>query len=448
MKRALKWFIISYMKKIERDKYIFNKKCLLILLYLYYINDVSYESIIFRSFGFHFDPTCNFKVIVQSKKEHIHKYVVHIFESLKGVNLEDLDVMGNVNIVKVKSLDNFDEEDFYVPNTSLNVYFDESTFFAHGYIEGKFFKYKLKQSDTSIYKDELLHYLNKDKEHRNESGEDFIFWLLKLYTHALNVDLVLGAGINCEYGAKDRKGLISSLNREFYKDDDRLIEESKHYVGDELFVSSKILKTNGFDVYKSLNAELYLFKEAKSFNDPSSTLYHCVDYITRHPGTNVITYNYDTNLEYLLKKRSLLYCTVYDENSFVTKNAVCSIYHVHGLLPFDKYDESKFTDSLIFNESEYYYLYNNPYSWNIAKQVHDFTFNTCIFIGISLTDPNMKRLLELSANYLKFNFIFLKKEDAYSPNTFRDLTNYYFTYDLIPLWIGDYSEIGSLLDRI
>ena len=115
---------------------------------------------------------------------------------------------------------------------------------------------------------------------------------------------------------------------------------------------------------------------------------------------------------------------------------------------FLKYDEDRFRDSLIFNESEYFYLYNNPYSWNISKQLHDFKFNECIFIGISLTDPNMKRLLELASNYFKFNFIFMKREKGFSEKTFIDVTNYFFTYDLITIWIDEYEEIGSYLEMI
>ena len=115
---------------------------------------------------------------------------------------------------------------------------------------------------------------------------------------------------------------------------------------------------------------------------------------------------------------------------------------------YNKYNEKKFTDSLIFNESEYYYLYNNPYSWNIAKQLHDFKFNVCIFIGISLTDPDMKRLLELAQNYLKFNFIFLKKEKDFSETVYRDLTSYFFTFDLIVIWIDEYSQIADYLENL
>ena len=192
----------------------------------------------------------------------------------------------------------------------------------------------------------------------------------------------------------------------------------------------------------------YSYDKEETFDNEQSTLYHCYQYLSKHRQTSVITYNYDTNLEYLLKKKDIRYTVVYDESSFVDKEAQVDIYHVHGLLPYGKSKEKRYTDSLVFTESDYYYLYNNPYSWNIAKQLHDFKFNACLFIGISLTDPDRKRILELARNYLKFNFIFLKKENGYSTSVYRNLTTYFFTFDLIVIWVDDYSEIGVYLSKL
>ena len=433
------------MKKEVRDEYIFQKKSLLVLLFLFYHSNVSYDSIVLRSFGFHFDATCNFKAIEKKKKGNIHKYVTHIYPSLSGFNYEKMDVMGNVNIVRVKSMD----MEFFQPEAALNVYFTGSDFYATGYMEGKKINYLFRTKKTAIT-DNLLYHLSTDKKNEiiNDTVESFILWLAKLFTTKLKVDLIMGAGINTDYGAKNWNGLIESLNTDFYKGDYKFAQEIQHYTGQELFTSSMVMKTSGFDTYQSLNRELYMFKEAKGFDDPNATLYCCTDYIVHHEHTTVITYNYDTNLEYLLKKRGIRYTVVYDDNSFVDKQAKVDIYHVHGLLPYDKFGEKKYTDSLIFNESEYYYLYNNPYSWNISKQLHDFKFNACLFIGISLTDPDMKRLLELASNYLKFNFIFLKREKGYSETVYKDLTSYFFTFDLIVIWIDDYNEIGEFLSKL
>lgn len=433
------------MKKVEREDYIFEKKSLLVLLFLYYLNNVDFDEVTLRSFGFHFDPSCNFKTIVTSKKGNIHKYVIHIFLLTNEVDFAQLDVMGNVNIARMKNLS---EVKFFEPKASLNIYFTDSDFYATGFIEGHHIQYILHGKSTIVFKNNLLMNMNDDKQiaNPNSSASSFIQWLLKFYTYNLHTDIVMGAGINVDYGAKNWNDMITDLNAVFYQGNTNAVEQIKHYVGKELFTAGQVLKTSGFDTYSSLNNELYLFKEAKSFNDPDSTLYKCVDYLQKHPGTSVITYNYDTNLEYLLKKRDLRYTTIYDDNSFVTKDSITDIYHVHGLLPYDKYDQPKYTDSLIFNESEYYYLYNNPYSWNIAKQLHDFKFNTCIFIGISLNDPDMKRLLELASNYMKFNFIFIKKEKEYSDDIFSDITNYFFAYDLITIWVDEYEDIGKWLE--
>ena len=56
--------------------------------------------------------------------------------------------------------------------------------------------------------------------------------------------------------------------------------------------------------------------------------------------------------------------------------------------------------------------------------------------------------MELADNYLKFNFIFLKKEEGYSETVFKDLTSYFFTFDLIVVWIDSYEEIATYLEAL
>ena len=434
------------MEKQERDYYIYRKKGLLLSLFRFYFSNVPFDHVILRSFGFSFDPTCNFKAIVYSKKDHVHKYVIHIYETRARFNYRKRDVRGNRNIVKVPSVH---EGEFYEPEASRNIYFDGREFLATGYREGEKVSLRFRQKKESIT-DDILYHLDSDTNFRgkNESAETFILWLRKLYTCKLNVDLVIGAGINEDYGGKSWTSLMDSLNTDFYQGDSRFADQIHHYVGEELFTSPRIRKTSGFDFYRSLDNELYSYDNEFTFDKEESTLYHCYQYLSKHRQTSVITYNYDTNLEYLLKKKDVRYTVVYDENSFVDKEAKVDIYHVHGLLPYGKSKEKRYTDSLVFTESDYYYLYNNPYSWNIAKQLHDFKFNACLFIGISLTDPDRKRILELARNYLKFNFIFLKKENGYSTFVYRNLTTYFFTFDLIVIWVDDYSEIGVYVSKL
>lgn len=437
------------MEKKIREDYIFKKKCLLILLYLCYIDNFDYKSLLFRNFGFTFEEACNFKIFIKNNDNNFYKGLIYIYEENNVIDYPLFDKENNINIFKVDKVSH--KNNYYKPKSALNIYFDESNFLAVGYLNNKYTQYLLIDDTDSVFKEELLFKLayNNNVKSVNSSANSFILWLLRFYSSNLNLDLVLGAGINLDYGAKDWHQLVDALNLNFYDDNKISVDQIKKYVGHELFVSSKLIKTNGFDVYDSLNQELYLFKEAKSFNDSNSTLYHIVDFIENSKDkVNVITYNYDTNLEYLLRNRNILYNTIYDNTSFINKDNSVDIFHVHGLLPYNKMKEKKYTNSLIFSESEYFYLYNNPYSWNIRKQLHDFSFNCCLFIGISLTDPNMKRLLELATNYLKFNFIFIKKNNGINEKIYRDVSNYFFTYDLITIWIDEFDEINDWLQLL
>lgn len=428
------------MNRTQKENYATRKKALFLLLYLFYLADVRHDEVILRSFGFHFDPTCNFKAIVGKKGGEVCKYAIHIFSSTSRIDFEAVDQPGEINLFAVSKKRGAEH---YVPKHAFHAYFSNSDFIATGTLEGKRFAMRFESQTEQSFINRIL-----AQGEKNKDGETFLLWLMRLFVSKLPIDLVMGAGINKDYGAKDWTELITSLNTAYYDNSGRDEAEVHHYAGKDLLTSPSLYRSSTFNVYKALSHELYEFKEARSFNDPDSTLYKCVDFLEAHPGSSVITYNYDTNLEYLCKKRKLLYCTVYDDNSFSVKDAVATIYHVHGLLPYERYDQKKFTDSLIFTESDYYYLYNNPYSWNVAKQLHDFKFNVCFFLGISLTDPDMKRLLELAQNYLKFNFIFMKKEKGYEEKAFETIASYFFSFDLIVVWVDDYAEIGEWLKRL
>ena len=70
------------------------------------------------------------------------------------------------------------------------------------------------------------------------------------------------------------------------------------------------------------------------------------------------------------------------------------IYHVHGFIP---YDNSQIIKSVpILSEEEYHRVYANSYNWSNVEQIHALSRTTCIFIGLSMTDPNLRRLLDIA----------------------------------------------------
>lgn len=70
------------------------------------------------------------------------------------------------------------------------------------------------------------------------------------------------------------------------------------------------------------------------------------------------------------------------------------IYHVHGFLP-QKGKLSK-ANQVTLGEAIYHEQYTNTYSWNNLVQINKFRKNNCLFIGSSLTNPNIRRLLDIA----------------------------------------------------
>lgn len=75
------------------------------------------------------------------------------------------------------------------------------------------------------------------------------------------------------------------------------------------------------------------------------------------------------------------------------------IYHVHGFLPQD--GDIGAGNKITLGEFVYHEQYNNIYSWNNIVQINKFRDNTCLFIGTSLTDPTIRRLLDIAKSQKK-----------------------------------------------
>jgi len=128
----------------------------------------------------------------------------------------------------------------------------------------------------------------------------------------------------------------------------------------------------------------------------------------------VVTYNFDDLLEGYLSELGILFRSIYRDGDFADQDEL-GIYHVHGFLPRDVERYEQLSQSLlIFSEERYHHLMLDPYSWANLVQLTAFRERTCLFVGLSMTDPNLRRLLEISAksNASPKHFVILKRLDT------------------------------------
>ena len=109
----------------------------------------------------------------------------------------------------------------------------------------------------------------------------------------------------------------------------------------------------------------------------------------------IVTYNFDDLMEKNLDRLRIKYCSV-SQDAITPANDELGIYHVHGFLP-QKGDIVR-NSLIVFSEDGYHKLMLDPYHWANMKQLNYMMNNTCLFVGVSMTDPNMRRLLEVAAN--------------------------------------------------
>ncbi len=239
--------------------------------------------------------------------------------------------------------------------------------------------------------------------------------------------LVLGAGVSMKFGIPSWDSLLQRLLV-------KTIEEEPEKATILSKVFTKVFNPSPLIAGRFLQESLEKPNNSKNQfeNEVRSALYESFDnnahsltmeeivQLCISPGKNtptldgIISYNYDDIIEnkILAKGLDVPFQSIYGQGIDPDDNSL-AIYHVHGFLP----REGNLDDRNIITLGEYVYheQYNAIYSWNNIVQINKFRDNTCLFIGSSLTDPNIRRLLDIANSQKtgkkKYHYILKKKPD-------------------------------------
>lgn len=126
----------------------------------------------------------------------------------------------------------------------------------------------------------------------------------------------------------------------------------------------------------------------------------------------IFTTNFDNVLEMELEKVGVKSRPVYDAKR--QKDNKLPVVHVHGYLPKEgtipQFD-------LVFTEDEYHRMSYSVFHWALADIINCFRNYTVLFVGLSMSDPNLRRMLD--ATYVSGDGIvhyLLRKEYEITPN--------------------------------
>lgn len=228
--------------------------------------------------------------------------------------------------------------------------------------------------------------------------------------------MVLGAGASASYGLPDWNTLLQKLLLITIKsDDERPNDLEKAGVIARTFanifepnplISARYL--NDYFKKKRPDSKLAfesairdaLYAGIKS-NEDSDLLKEIRQFCVaagKSPNLDsIITYNYDDLMEQCLKNIAVdIPFMPIHARGMKHEHHQLPIYHVHGYLP--KSGQLTTRNKVVLSEDGYHQQYSDAYGWSNLIQINKFKDYNCLFIGTSFSDPNLRRLLDISKN--------------------------------------------------
>lgn len=317
------------------------------------------------------------------------------------------------------------------------------------------------------------------EEEQKETRKDLIASLRTSYAHE-EVALFLGAGVSIDAGIPLWADMIKILlinmieskieGKELSKADRVALNELAYKnQEDSPLTQMRYIRTafENDEYYKLVHDALYseLIKSSTKLVD---TIAKLGSPKRNHCGVKgIVTYNFDNLVELKLKSRDIDYNVVFRETDMPDINSL-NIYHVHGYLPRDISEIDDILESgkemeLIFSEEDYHKVYRDAYCWSNLTQLNFFRDSTCLFIGSSLTDPNLRRLLDVAARNgeaPRHYAILIRKKIADAKGAQKKILklyqgidnnvreSYYKSLGINIIWVDKYEEIPNILESL
>jgi len=338
----------------------------------------------------------------------------------------------------------------------------------------KYFEEIYKNINALSVKQAVTKAIHYNKDSYKKKREQYIKELAIKYNDD-DLVLVLGAGASAEAQIATWDDLISELfvvliDKELTENGividesakEKLISEIKKQNENSPLLQTRFIKQGIEKEFEKIVGEV-LYKKVINYSPLLERVGQlCVSKRGKYGVKAIINYNFDDLVEQTLEKKEIPYRSVYTDGVIPEKEEI-GIYHVHGFLPRKKEGYEKLTESLlVFSEEGYHKLMLEPYNWANIVQLSSFMNNTCLFIGLSMTDPNLRRLLDVAAqkdadgicrHYAIMKRMKIKQVSGDEIEKFEQINDelqesFYGKLGVNVIWVDDYKEIPELLREI
>lgn len=280
------------------------------------------------------------------------------------------------------------------------------------------------------------------------------------------VSFLIGAGATMAAGGPSWDSLIDLLwlnelrGRDAMPgltDEEAKIEITQIITDSPLIRARMLVRLCGPGIYQKMRAIVY-----NGINYTSGLPISIADLIVRSVAQEklyeVITFNYDNVIEQTLRARG--YTTVTQYTGDRRAGQGIHVQHIHGYLsPYPEPITRGMADSVVFSEDSYHARINDPGHWTNRRLMQAFSESVCVFLGFSMTDPNVRRLLEAAQRESpgQHHYVFLKAPAPAPDNFDLQMARARLMYlqeammaelGLNVIWYVEYADLPMLVDQL
>jgi hypothetical protein len=199
------------------------------------------------------------------------------------------------------------------------------------------------------------------------------------------LSLFVGAGISMGCGLPSWGELVRRVVEEVWSDDKR-------------FAAELLAKPHGIAARyakRQAGAKFNRIVQECLYSD-ELVLSPAIQAIAKSGIRNVCNLNFDDLMEeaFQIIGRDIAVAT--PNEPFSPNQRGTKIFHPHGFLSRFPGDCELEVAKIVFSEDDYHGLYSEPYSWANIAQLTLLSGFSVLFVGLSMQDPNLRRLIDVA----------------------------------------------------